>query len=554
MTICRKCGSSNKDNQKFCAFCHELLIADPVELAKRETAQQKKQAKEEKRLRAQRKRWKNAPFLLIPIGILDLLNLLLCVDLLLMDFGKTIGELLGEILKAGIGDTMKLLGNLVYTVEAMSIAVRGLEVLLAIACLVIATVLSIIMIVRMIKWHIYKKTHKDEVIIKQSAQATQTLTEDAPAQGAAFVGSSFEGKAVSYEELEKISRNHAEYSAPAAAKEVSFAQLFTDLKLHLWEYDDDSIRRILSAMSGSRMLLCSAGALDSASIFDNLSRAFGCRAEQVVYEQNDLEQSFESILLQKTGEAEIAKHSAFACALYAAKFAPQNARFAGVRDLQASRVQDAFSPLIPYFKLPEGAMSLYMGNAAQTDATYPKGIDAGKMVLPGNLWMIDVLPEQDRTLALDPQIGQYCAAIYLHNSRNAFPPEGAEAAKPVQLSVSALQAALSSAEQEFYLSEELWKVLDTIEEQMLERGGERFSNRTLRMLERYTAAYIACGGKQTDAFDNGFAAIIVPGYAEQLRMIAKKEEGETLSALLERMVGRDRIPVTVEVLTSMELI
>ena len=96
--------------------------------------------------------------------------------------------------------------------------------------------------------------------------------------------------------------------------------------------------------------------------------------------------------------------------------------------------------------------------------------------------------------------------------------------------------------------------MDILEQRMLEMGGQQFANRTLRMLERYTAVYLATGGKQTDALDNGLAAIVLPAYAQQLRKLAKREQGETLAALLERTVGRERLPMTFEALSSMNLI
>ena len=68
-----------------------------------------------------------------------------------------------------------------------------------------------------------------------------------------------------------------------------------------------------------------------------------------------------------------------------------------------------------------------------------------------------------------------------------------------------------------------------------------------------TLFFLAAGGKMSDAFDNGFAAVIVPAYAEQLRALADAAEGEKLSAMLERTVGREKMPVTVDVLTAMQL-
>ena len=173
------------------------------------------------------------------------------------------------------------------------------------------------------------------------------------------------------------------------------------------------------------------------------------------------------------------------------------------------------------------------------------------MILSPNVWVLGVLPEQDRVPVVGDAMGQYCAAVYLRNSGKAFGDEAEPLALP---SVDALERAIASAENAYYLPEELWRVIDHIEQQVQEMGGARLSNRTLRMLERYTAVYLAAGGKQSDAFDNGFAAILLPAYAEQLQMIAKRENGETLAAMLDRMVGRESLPVTIEALTLMGLV
>ncbi|MBQ2257009.1 MAG: hypothetical protein II330_09090, partial [Clostridia bacterium] len=97
-------------------------------------------------------------------------------------------------------------------------------------------------------------------------------------------------------------------------------------------------------------------------------------------------------------------------------------------------------------------------------------------------------------------------------------------------------------------------VIDLLEQRMIEAGADALSNRTLRMLERYSAMFLACGGKMSDAFDNAFAAVLVPACAEGLRVLAEASEGESLSALLERTVGKEKMPMTVEVLSSMNLI
>ncbi len=561
MTICRKCGTSNQDGKKFCVFCHELLIADPVEMEKRSAAQQKKQEKVRKKLEAKHKRWKRALFMLIPIGVLDFIDLLLCLDLAFIGVGSMIGSLIGDMLSGSIGSVINLFGNDVYTDQTIEYVVRALEFLGALGLLVIASVLAIVMIVRMIKWRVYLKKGEglqaEPVQSAQSAQDEQAAQAPVQEQTVEQVKTAMGEQGVSYEALVQLEAQRGEYAMPVPASEITCAELFGALIPFLWEYDEESVRRILSAMSASRMLLCSAGALDSASIFDNLSRAFGVRAEQFICperEDGKAEGSIARVLLERNGESGQLTHTAFAKALYTARFSPKNVCFAGVGNIGADAVDAVFSPLSPYFGVPEGNAALYLGECGEQAGKIPEGIFEGKLVLSPNLWVMGVLSERDSVPTVGGDTARYTAAVYLRNSGRAFPPESAEGAQALSVSVDALQRAVAAAENEYFLSDELWGVIDLLEQRMIEAGGARLSNRTLRMFEKYTAVFLATGGKQSDAFDNGMAAVILPACGAQLRAVADAEEGEILSALLDRTAGRERLPLTFEVLASMDLI
>ena len=561
MTICRKCGTSNQDGKKFCVFCHELLVADPVEMAKRDAAIQKKQNKVQKKLDAKHKRWKRALLLLIPIGVLDFIDLVLCLDLAFIGIGNMIGELLGDVAHNMLGPTITLFGNMVYTDQTVEYIVRALEFLGALGLILIASVLSVVMIVRMIKWRVYlKKGDKQEAQLAQPSQGEMTdAGSDAPVQEQAAeqikdAMQAENAQSVSYAALSELEAQKQTYTMPAPASETDLGQLFGALSLHLWEFDEDSVRRILSAMSASRLLLCSAGALDSAGVFDNLSRAFGAQAEQLVcsWDEADARGSIASILLQRDAETGAFSHTSFTKSLYTARFSPRNICFAGVSGVGAGEVNAVFSPLCSYFGVPDGNTALYLGDSGTQ--TEPEGVEQGKMVLPANLWVLNVLPEHDHVPAVGGSVARYAAAVYLRNSGKAFPPERAEGIEALYVSVDALQRAVAAAENEHFLSDEYWNVMDILEKMMVEQGGAGFANRTLRMFEKYTAVFLACGGKMGDAFDNGFASIILPACAEQVRTLMEKTEGETLPAMLERTLGREKLPVTMDVLAAMGLI
>lgn len=555
MTICRKCGTSNKDSQKFCSFCHALLIADSAELEKMEAAAAKKQKKAEKKIKFKLFRWKFAPLLLIPIILFDLIDLLLCVDLLFLGIGQFLGEVVGNIASSLFGYTTELFGNLVYTDQLVVFVVRGLEILGAAALLLLACALSALMIVYMIKWAKYKK---NPTALVQTAGTSAAEAGKEVAMESTVVAFDMGEASVSYAQLETVAQNCVEDTMPAPLFELSAKGLYESVRPYLWEYDDQSVRRILSAMSCSRLLVCSAGAVDSAGVFDSLARALGVKAELYVCEglaDADAPKSLAQLLLHKAqaveGQPEQLEHTAFAKSLYAARFAPKNLFLAGVRGLGAADLGGVFAPLQDYFKLPESGVELYLGRPASM--ALPEGISGGLMTLSPNVWMLSILPDDNHALNLSDSVAQYCAVLYLRNSQNVLPPEDLDGKERALPSVSAWENAVAAAEQEYYLSEELWSVIDAIEEQMQEECGMRLSNRTLRAFERYTAVFLSLGGKQKDAFDNGFAAVILPAYTKQISALCQKDEGETLTALLSRMIGKDRLPVTMEALASMGL-
>jgi hypothetical protein len=565
MTICRKCGTSNQDGKKFCVFCHELLIADPVELEKRAAAAQKKLNKAQKKLDAKHKRWKRALLLLIPIGLLDFLNLLLCLDIAFIGIGSAIGGLAGDLLQNLIGNIISLFGNDVYTDQTVQFIFRVLELLGAVGLLLIASLLTIVMIVRMIKWRRYRKNgDKQEELLKQTAQelhadekiAQPTADTVAAEQSAQQVKVAMGEQTVSYAALAALDAQSEAYTMPAPASEIAPAQLLGALSTLLWEYDEDSVRRIVSAMSASRLLLCSAGALDSADIFDRLSRALCVNAEQYTCENTDESgtEGIARVLLQRDAQSDATVHTSCVRALYTASFSPRNVCLAGVGGVGAAEINTVFDPLAGYFSVPTEGVGLYLGKASSQSESMPLGVTDEMLLLPANLWIMSVLPERDHVPVVGGKLAMHAVAVYLRNSGRAVPPESAEGAQPVTVAVDALERAVLAAEGEYYLTDEYWRVIDLLEQRMIEAGADALSNRTLRMLEKYSAMFLACGGKMSDAFDNAFAAVLIPACAEGLRVLAEASEGESLSALLERTVGKEKMPMTVEVLSSMNLI
>ncbi len=531
MTICRKCGTSNKDDRKFCSFCNELLVADPVEMKKREKKMEKITKKQEKKL----KRQKRALLLLIPIGALDLIDLILCLDMLFLGVVDMLGKWLGNLAADMLGNIIYLLSFPVYTADAVLVVARTLEFFAGLGCFVTASVLAIVMIVRMIKWHKYKKLHGDMIPSADqvaAAEQEEDVTAEPMTEAVVPESEALQGELDQAAFSAMQSENEA-YVMPIPTDKTDCKTLYSLLTAALWQYDAPSVRRLLSAMAGARLLLCDAGEIESGEVLPALYTAFGIKAEAGVAPENA--GSLAELLLDKDQESGKVTPSAYAKALYAAQHSPENIVFAGVAGLSAEQIDRVFGSLGGYFRMPEQGARVHLG-----------GSEAFSAVLGGNVWMPAVLQESGVFGRLQGELAQSVATVQLNRSRNIAPDEQEEqVALP---SAAAFLAAVDEAEQQYFLSEELWKAMDEMEDMMLAEAGKRFSNRTLRAFEKYTSVYIATGGKPAEALDSALVSLILPAYADEVRVLLVREEGESLVRMLERVVGRERLPLTMQVL------
>ena len=106
--------------------------------------------------------------------------------------------------------------------------------------------------------------------------------------------------------------------------------------------------------------------------------------------------------------------------------------------------------------------------------------------------------------------------------------------------------ALDRARENFYISEEVWKKIDALEEYLNGLIGYRFNNRKIRLMERYSSAYMAMGGSEAEATDSMLSACVFSElYPKRGRFTVRSEE-EDLVEFLEREFGTETVPVSIE--------
>ena len=106
--------------------------------------------------------------------------------------------------------------------------------------------------------------------------------------------------------------------------------------------------------------------------------------------------------------------------------------------------------------------------------------------------------------------------------------------------------ALERAREGFYLSDEHWSGIDSLEEYLVRFTGRRFGNRKTRLMERYSSAYMAAGGSEAEALDSMLVACVICELYARRERFSERTDVEALPDVLERLFGAETVPASIE--------
>jgi len=170
-----------------------------------------------------------------------------------------------------------------------------------------------------------------------------------------------------------------------------------------------------------------------------------------------------------------------------------------------------------------------------------KYINEGRVLFPENL-----------TLVLAPTFGTDVTklsgeAVYLQLSDTASCAPTPYAGVHGENAYPQLMKAAERAREAFYLSEGIWKKIDMLESYLNALLGYRFNNRKIRLMERYSSAYMAAGGGEAEALDSMLSSCVFNELYPKRSKFTVKDDQEDLVEFLERAFGAEAIPVSIEI-------
>jgi len=486
-----------------------------------------------------------------------------------MDFLTPFFEGFISIFKSLFDGLLKMFNVVHYmdTVTKYKASVSMPFIIVAVLCLVLLVCLFAFLIFYAVKkiMKILKKSHEqdslleeveklnyDMIKLKQEndklmaiAASGEDLDEDGNPTTKIGVGESRFFKLSALDVKFEDFKDETKYSDTITLKEIcdNFRN-YSANKLGLY-YTPDLIRLFISAFGASRLLILQGISgtgktslayafgryLDNDSVIASVQPSWRDRTELFGYFNEFTKRFNETELLAKMYEATYS----------------QKVYITILDEMNIARVEYYFAEMLSIMEMP--SKDQWKVNLVATPwESDPKKIDGGNFILPGNMWYIGTINNDDSTFAVTDKVYDRAMPIDINEKCAKF--EAPEAPQGY-FTAEHFEELFKKAKEEHPMTDEMKAKLEEMDQYVIEHFRISFGNRIMRQIEDFVPSYVACGGEEVDAVDYLIAGKILRKF-EQLNLAFIKNELDEFINYLNVHFGKEHMKLCKEFIVRLK--
>ena len=205
-------------------------------------------------------------------------------------------------------------------------------------------------------------------------------------------------------------------------------------------------------------------------------------------------------------------------------------------EMNIARVEYYFAEMLSIMEMP--TKKEWVVNLVATPwESDPKKIVNGNFTLPGNMWYIGTINNDDSTFMVTDKVYDRAMPIDINEKCAKF---DAPKTSSINISDEYFESLFEDAYRKYPVSEEILKKLDELDQYIIEHFRISFGNRIMRQIEEFVPAYVACGGKEIDAIDYLISSKILRKF-EQLNLAFIKNELDEFINYLNVSFGKENM-------------
>lgn len=164
----------------------------------------------------------------------------------------------------------------------------------------------------------------------------------------------------------------------------------------------------------------------------------------------------------------------------------------------------------------------------------PERIVDGKLKLPGNLWYIGTINNDDSTFMVTDKVYDRAMPIDINNRIDPFKSREQEA---MNINSSYLERLFEEAVRDYPVSEKSLVKIKEMDDYVIKHFRIAFGNRIMKQLETFVPVYVASGGKEVEGIDYFIAKKIFRKF-EQLNVVFIRDEIDPFIDYLNKEFGQ----------------
>lgn len=203
-------------------------------------------------------------------------------------------------------------------------------------------------------------------------------------------------------------------------------------------------------------------------------------------------------------------------------------------EMNISRVEYYFAEMLSILEMPSRDEWLIELVPSVWDSD-PKKLIGGKLRIPGNMWYIGTINNDDSTFAVTDKVYDRAMPIDINDKGKAFDPIPTDA---LNINSSYLEGLFAEAVKDNQISEKMRKQIEEMDDYVIQHFRIAFGNRIVKQMNIFVPVYVECGGKEVDGVDYFIARKILRKF-EQLNLSYIRDEIDGFIKYLDNEFGKE---------------
>lgn len=202
-------------------------------------------------------------------------------------------------------------------------------------------------------------------------------------------------------------------------------------------------------------------------------------------------------------------------------------------EMNLARVEYYFADLLSILEMPNRDEWL-VDIVTDTWVSDPKKIVNGKLRLPGNLWYIGTINNDDSTFMVTDKVYDRAMPIDINSKVEPFKCREQDA---ISINASYLENLFNEAMVKHPISSKGLEQVKQIDNYIIDHFRIAFGNRIMKQIGIFVPVYVACGGKEIEAIDYFVAKKILRKF-DQLSVAFIRDEIDPFISYLNKNFGK----------------